>query len=140
MYKSTVTRFQLWLSSSSLCILPFAHCVRSGSYALHPVAIAALGNAMSRYSPTSPPSQLRGRGSYSAVGLRPRLRVRPPTYGPSTTSAPPGPRADGGRAAAWPGPDYLDRSIVCSDYRYHLSLRGGRGGRQYLGSKVSGFL
>ena len=73
---------QVYASSPSLAALAWVVCSPS------PLPRSTRQRGCSRYSPASPPTELRGRGSYSAVGLRPRLRVRPPTYGPSTRRRP----------------------------------------------------
>lgn len=73
---------QVYASSPSLAALARVVCSPS------PLPRYTRQRGCSRYSSASPPAELRGRGSYSAVGLRPRLRVRPPTYGPSTRRRP----------------------------------------------------
>ncbi len=59
-----------------------------GSYALHSRCLAHSATRMSECSPQTLRAEPPGQGLNSAVGLRPRLRVRPPTYGPSTRRRP----------------------------------------------------
>lgn len=73
---------QVYASSPSLAALARVVCSPS------PLPRFTRQRGCSRYSPAPPTTELRGRGLYSAVGLRPRLRVRPPTYKPSMRRRP----------------------------------------------------
>lgn len=101
-----------------------------------PVAFVALGNANVKVSPTSHPEDLRGWGS-----------TRRATYGHATrapaviravhTSAPPAPRGDGGHAAAWPGTNNWDDSMVAvrESSEYTSQERSVIDGMELLGSR-----
>ena len=95
--------FQLWLSSSSLCIRPYARCARSGRMLSIPVASLHSATRMFAVFAHVPSGGASGPGLI--LGGRPTATLARATADIRAVhaSAPPGLRPTGGSAAVWPG-------------------------------------